>query len=41
VQFSVELEITTLMNIKRFSRLLANRIWHYEAADAQLFIFIS
>jgi hypothetical protein len=41
VQFSVELEITTLKNIQRFSRLLANRVWHYEAADAQLFILIS
>ncbi len=41
MQFSVELEITTLMNIQRFSRLLANRVWHYEATDAQLFILIS
>jgi hypothetical protein len=41
VQFFVEFEITTLMNIQRFSRLLANRVWHYEAADAQLFIFTS
>ncbi len=41
MQFSVELEIITLMNIQRFSRLLANRVCHYEAADAQLFILIS
>jgi hypothetical protein len=41
VQISVELEITSLMNIQRFSRLLANRLWHYEAADAQLLVLIS
>ncbi len=41
MQFSVELEITTLMNIQRFSRLLANRVWHYEAADAQLCMLMS